>query len=110
MEKADALFAQFGPSWSGVELLQEGAERYLKGYLISKGWALTRTHDLNGLLASACEYDPGFADHASTCQSLTEQFWEQHYPGGDLTEVGEDYEEMRKSIGEMISRILGGVS
>ena len=31
LEKADALFTRFGSSWSGVELLHEAAERYLKG-------------------------------------------------------------------------------
>jgi hypothetical protein len=33
LEKADALYEQFGASWSGVELLQEAAERYLKRFL-----------------------------------------------------------------------------
>ena len=55
LEKADAVYAQFGASWTGVELLQEAAERYLKGYLVSRGWTLVKTHDLSRLLAAACE-------------------------------------------------------
>ncbi len=105
LEKADALFSQFGASWSGVELLHEAAERYLKGYLVSCGWKLVKTHDLNSLLASACGFNHSFADFVSACQNLTEQFWEQHYPGGDLDEVGENYADLREAIGKMISLI-----
>jgi len=43
--------------------------------------------------------------HSPACQSLTEQFWEQHYPGGDLDEVGEDYSNIRNAVGEIISLI-----
>jgi len=80
LEKADALFELFGASWSGVELLHEAAERYLKGFLVSRGWSVVKTHDLNRLLAEACECDPRFEEFASPCRNLTEQFWEQHYP------------------------------
>jgi len=58
LEKADALFERFGSSWSGVELLHEAAERYLKGFLVSREWNVVKTHDLNRLLAEACERDP----------------------------------------------------
>lgn len=37
LEKADALYKEFGASYTGVELLQGVVERYLKGYLIGKG-------------------------------------------------------------------------
>jgi len=106
LEKADALFVQFGASWSGVELLQEAAERYLKGFLVSHGWQIIKTHDLNRLLASACEFDDSFACFAAPCQNLTEQFWEQHYPGGDLEEVGEGYSDLRDAVGRMVQLIL----
>jgi len=105
IEKADALFERFGPSWSGVELLHEGTERYLKGYLVCKGWTLVKTHDLNRLLAEACIHDAAFAEFANACQNLTEQFWEQHYPGGELDEVGDGYSEIRTSLGRMFLMI-----
>ena len=46
---ADRLYPLEGSSESVIELLQESAERYLKGYLISKGWALSRIHDLGAI-------------------------------------------------------------
>jgi hypothetical protein len=54
-------------------------------------------------------FEPQFAGFAELAHSLTEQFWEQHYPGGDLTEVGSDYDELRQQAGEMIDLILASV-
>lgn len=109
LESADALRKQFGPSYSGVELLDAAVERYLKGYLVANGWALERIHDLNRLVEAAMAFESQFANFAELAHSLTEQFWEQHYPGGDLTEVGSDYDELRQQAGEMIDLILASV-
>ena len=43
---ADLAWANEGLTQSGIELLQEAVERYLKGYLVAKGSVLKRTHDL----------------------------------------------------------------
>jgi hypothetical protein len=40
------------------------------------------------------------------CEKLTIQFWAQHYPGGDLTEVGADYDLLRHEIGDLVILIL----
>ena len=102
LQFADRLHAVEGSSPSVIELLQEAVERYLKAYLISKNWLLVRTHDLNRLMAEAVKFNPRFARFSDFAQSLTEQFWEQHYPGGDLTEVGSDYDELRRQVGELV--------
>jgi len=107
LEKADALFEQFGASYSGVELLQEALERYLKGYLISQGWTLQRIHNLAALLDSAIVINAEFKRFAQLCEALTAQYWQQHYPGGDLTDVGADYDSMRSQAGELVALILG---
>lgn len=80
LRSADRLHAAEGCSPSVIELLQEAVERYLKAYLISKNWLLVRTHDLNRLMAEAVKFNPRFARFSDFAQSLTEQFWEQHYP------------------------------
>lgn len=91
--------------YSAVELLQEAVERYLKGYLISRGWKLERIHDLNRLLDEAAVHDPKFRTFAPLAQSLTEQYWAQHYPGDDLEDVGADYSTLSKEAGELINLI-----
>jgi len=105
LESADALFAARGACYSAVELLQEAVERYLKGFLVSQGWQLERIHDLNRLLDLATTHRADFRRFQQLAQSLTEQFWEQHYPGGDLDEVGQDYPELRQALGELVALI-----
>lgn len=43
---ADSLWKHEGITPAGIECLQESVERYLKGYLVAKGWRLVKTHDL----------------------------------------------------------------
>ena len=106
LEAADAVRAARGVCSSAVELLQESVERYLKGYLVSTGWPLQRIHNLSTLLDAALRRDARFEAFADLCEGLTAQFWEQHYPGGDLTDVGADYDLLRAEAAKLISLIL----
>jgi hypothetical protein len=102
---ADTLFHALGGTLSCIELLQESIERYLKGYLISKGWELRKIHSLSTLLDHAVHYDAEFKSHSDLCENLTAQFWAQHYPGDDLSEVGEDYPQLRSQAADLIRLI-----
>jgi hypothetical protein len=85
-----------------IELLQEASERFLKAYLLGQGWKLRKIHDLGALVAEAVNFDPRFSAFEDFADSLTDQFWPLHYPGGDLDEVGHDYPALRQSLGEMV--------
>lgn len=61
-------------------------------------------------MAEAAGYDADFKRFLDFAASLTQQFWEQHYPGGDLTEVGSDYTDLRQQAGELVALILASVS
>ena len=50
--------------------------------------------------------DARFKSFADLCEGLTAQFWEQHYPGGDLADVGADYDLLRAEAAKMVSLIL----
>lgn len=88
LNAADVLYAQSGSTYSGIEILHEAVERYLKGFLIAKGWRLRKAHDLTLLKDEAQKFESRFEAFDDLCESLTEQFWAQHYPGGDLSTVG----------------------
>lgn len=105
LRAADTLRAATGVTPSTVELLQEAVERFLKGYLTSKGWRLKRIHNLATLLDEAVAIGRRFESFADLCERLTAQFWAQHYPGGDLDGVGDDYDDLRRSADSLIQLI-----
>ena len=105
LKSADLLWRHEGLTPSGIECLQEATERYLKGYLIAKGWRLVKTHDLKLLVEEAQKYDSRFPQFGRLAADLTADFFAQHYPGGDLTHVGENYETLRAQTGELVALI-----
>ena len=105
LRAADSLWENEGLTHSGVELLQEAAERYLKGFLIANGWRLARTHDLRRLIQEAAGYDRSFTKFGAMSKELTEDFFAQHYPGGDWSKVGVNYQILCKQLGEMVDHI-----
>ena len=102
---ADLAWTAEGLTQSGIELLQESVERYLKGYLVAKGWTLKRTHDLDVLLIEAIRIEARFDQFKSLADELTRDFFAQHYPGGDWTDLGNNYESLRKQTNELIGLI-----
>jgi HEPN domain-containing protein len=60
--------------------IQQALEKYLKAFLLAKGWKLQRVHDLVRLLGDAVVYEPSFARFDSTCARLTEFYFESRYP------------------------------
>ena len=102
---ADLAWKNEGLTQSGIELLQESVERYLKGYLVAQGWSLKRTHDLDVLLIEAIRYDKSFDQFRNLADELTRDFFAQHYPGGDWTDLGKNYETLREQTGELIKLI-----
>jgi len=62
-------------------LCQSAAEKFLKAYLISRGWSLEKTHDLVTLLGRCAGYEAGFAALAAEGALLNEYIVAGRYPG-----------------------------
>ena len=60
--------------------LQQAIEKYLKGYLLSRGWKLKRTHNLVELLKDALAYDKSLENFRGICEQITEYYVEERYP------------------------------
>ena len=89
--------------------LQQAVEKYLKGYLLSKGWKLERTHDLVDLLNSAVKHEPFFEQFRTVFQQVTEYYIEERYPSLVYSRLTK--EEIREGLGkakELASKILQG--
>ncbi|MBM4046326.1 MAG: HEPN domain-containing protein [Planctomycetes bacterium] len=88
--------------------IQQAVEKYLKGYLLSKGWQLRRIHELEPLLNEAVAHDSFLEQFRGACQRITDYYIEERYPffvASNLTE-----EEIRESLTaaeKLITRIRG---
>ena len=61
-------------------LLQQALEKYLKGFLLSKGWALRKVHELDVLLNDAVHYDKNLEKFRDLCETATEYYLAERYP------------------------------
>ena len=60
--------------------LQQAIEKFLKAFLLSKGWKLRRIHDLEALLDDAAEHDADPETFRPLCQQVTGYYLVERYP------------------------------
>jgi len=96
------LLEHGGKSSVAAFLIQQMLEKYMKGFLLSNGWKLKRTHDLEELLDEMVVYDPSFEAFRDITQKATAFYFLERYPffGGELSrdEVENTYHESLKLI------------
>ncbi|MCZ7403097.1 MAG: HEPN domain-containing protein [Candidatus Methanoperedens sp.] len=74
------LLEHGGKSSVAAFLMQQMLEKYMKGFLLSKGWKLKRTHDLEELLDEIIEFDLSFEDFREISQKATAFYFLERYP------------------------------
>lgn len=85
-EEAEFLLHNSRPLEHVALFLHQAAEKCLKGFLISKGWKLERTHDLVKLLRDAARFDESLEDFIPLMQEMADYYIESRYPVGYLVE------------------------
>lgn len=80
--------------------LQQAIEKYLKAYLLSRGWSLRRIHDLEILLNEATGYVPNFGRYRKACRKISGYYLAERYPFVDSPSV--TLEEVSRSRDEII--------
>lgn len=83
--------------------LQQSVEKYLKGWLLDRGWALRRTHEVNRLLDDAASYDPSLQPFLQLCERLSDYYLVDRYPpmnlrGPNEAQLTTDIAEARQLI------------
>ena len=78
-KRAEYLLGIDDPEGAGYHL-QQAVEKYLKGFLLSKGWELKRIHDLEVLLNDALRYEGALEQFRSFCQKITGYYIIDRYP------------------------------
>ena len=85
--------------------LQQAVEKYLKGFLLSKGWKLKRIHDLEVLLNDGLKYERTFEKYRRLCQKITGYYVIDRYPLPSAPML--TGEEVKESIVEADELIKG---
>lgn len=93
--RVDHLLDVQDPEAAGF-FLQQAVEKFLKAFLLSKGWELVRIHDLEALLNMALAYDPSLEPFRSACQKITGFYLVERYPF--VTETGLTEDDVRNSL------------
>ncbi len=105
LKRARYLIDGNDPEGAGFNI-QQALEKYLKGYLLSKGWELRRIHNLETLLNEMIVHQPSLEEFREACQTITQYYVEERYPVAVSSELTED--EIRASLAiaeNMIARI-----
>lgn len=102
-ESAILILAYSNYYSEAIFLLHQAIEKYLKGYLIFRGWKLKKIHDIYLLLSEAIKYNKSFEDFLDFGKKLTFFYYEDRYPPGPIPEVSE---EEAKEIVEKAKKII----
>lgn len=79
--------------------LQQAVEKFLKAYLLSKGWELRRIHTLAVLLDDAVLYEPTFEVYRLACQQITSFYMLDRYP--TTAKAGTTEKAIRDSLNDI---------
>ncbi|MBM4249747.1 MAG: HEPN domain-containing protein [Euryarchaeota archaeon] len=80
LSAAEILLTNKGDPQVAAALIQQGVEKHLKGWFLSKGWRLAKVHDLQRLLDDAVVHDKKLARHYRLCERLTAFYFVDRCP------------------------------
>lgn len=60
--------------------LQQALEKFLKAYLLFRGWSLRKVHDLEVLVNEAAVHAPEVARYAMACRKISGYYVAERYP------------------------------
>jgi len=90
----------------GAFHLQQALEKYLKAYLLSKGWKLKKIHDLRVLLEEAAIFTSELSEFNSLCSEVTAYYMLDRYPFFQETIDKEDLEIAVDKANKLITIIV----
>jgi HEPN domain-containing protein len=83
--------------------LQQAAEKYLKAYLLSKGWVLRKIHDLEVLVNEAAAQMSDIGRYAKACRKISGYYIAERYPLLDSLSL--TLEEVARSRDEVVGLV-----
>ncbi len=65
--------------------IHQAVEKYLKGFLIYKGWKLKKIHDIEVIITEAVNFNKEFQKYLDFSRKLTAFYLEERYPPRPIT-------------------------
>jgi HEPN domain-containing protein len=78
--------------------LQQALEKFLKAYLLARGWKLKKVHTLQSLLDEATTHDGALLPFRDLCERVSTFYIAERYPS--LGDVGLELEDVRPLLRE----------
>jgi HEPN domain-containing protein len=78
--------------------LQQCLEKYLKAFLLEKGWKLRKIHELDALLDDAVRYKEGLDSFRDLCERVSGYYLIERYPR--LVEKGLTHKDIKGDVAE----------
>ena len=101
--RARLLLREHDPEGAGLHL-QQAIEKYLKGWLLDRGWPLRKTHVLQDLLDDAVTYDVALTGFRPLCERVSGYYLVERYPVPAPSNV--DEQQVRRDVDEARTLIL----
>ena len=76
--------------------IHQAVEKFIKGFLISRGWMLQKIHDLEILITEVIKFDDSFKEYLDFGRKLTGFYFEERYPPGPVSTYSK--EEIKKIL------------
>jgi HEPN domain-containing protein len=105
--RVEWCLAAADPALAGF-CLQQAVEKFLKAYLLRRGWSLRRIHDLEVLLNDALPHDQTLEAFRAACQIISGYYTLERYPlagGGATTDA--DVRASLTAILPLVERLRG---
>ena len=102
IQRAKILLREDDYSGAGF-FLQQCIEKYLKGFLLSKGWRLRKIHDLSELLNEAVVHLPALELFRKECHRMSRYYVVERYPSDENMELTRT--ELEKALGQTVAFI-----
>lgn len=103
LDQAEFLLKNNRPLDYVAYFIQQAAEKYLKGFLISNRWELEKIHNLDKLLKECAKFDKTFSNFIPSFRKISRFYFESRYPIGyeveyTSTEINQALDEVKNLI------------
>lgn len=109
IETAQFLYDSNRPTDMIAVHIQQAIEKYLKGFLIYKGWKLRKIHDLEELITDTIKIDKTFNEFLDSCRAISRYYFEIRYPPEVEEYTKEEIEDSLSTAWEIVKKIKEAV-